>query len=88
MKAILLFLFNIYIAATIAADISLIFHVRRLRKVVDDYIELSRPELVLAYIMLSMWNIIPLFHLVFGLMWWVNAFYISDEDFIENYYRK
>lgn len=73
-------LFKLYLASVIACNISLVFHIYRIKKLVCTSCHLS--ELILSYCILAIPGLIPLVNLFVGLTWFMNAFIISDSEFI------
>lgn len=73
-------LFKIYLASILACNISLLFYIYRLKKLV--YKSHTLLNLFLSYCILAIPGLIPLANLYFGLTWFMNAFIISDSEFI------
>lgn len=73
-------LFKLYLASVIACNISLLFYVYRLKKLV--YKSHTLLELALSYCILAIPGLVPFVNLFAGLTWFINAFIISDSEFI------
>lgn len=76
-------LLNIYMASVIACNVSLIFYIYRIKKLV--YKDYTLAELFLSYCILAIPGFVPLVNLFVGLTWFINAFIISDSEFINGF---
>lgn len=74
-------LLKVYLASVIACNVSLIFYIYRLKKLV--YKSYALLNLFLSYCILAIPGLIPLVNLYIGLKWFMNAFMISDSEFID-----
>lgn len=76
-------LFKFYVASVITCSIPLIFYVSRLRKLIYEFENMDLFSLIIATLTLFIPGLIPIVNIVVGMTWMLNAFFISDNEFIE-----
>lgn len=76
-------LLKLYIASVITCTIPLIFYMARLRKLIYEFENMNIFSLIIAGSVLFTPGLIPIVNVFIGMTWMMNAFFISDYEFIE-----
>ena len=78
-------LLKLYIASIVSCSISLLFYILRLRKHIYVFGNTNLVDLILAYLVWLPGSLIPIVNMYLGLTWIINAFFISEDEFIFNH---
>lgn len=76
-------IFKLYIASVITCTIPLIFYMARLRKLIYEFKDMSILSLVAAGLVLFIPGFIPIVNVFIGMTWMMNAFFVSNDEFME-----
>lgn len=76
-------IFKLYIASVITCTIPLVFYILRLRKLIYEFKDMNLMELIMSYLWLFVPGLIPIVNVFIGMTWMMNAFFVSDDEFME-----
>lgn len=76
-------IFKLYMASIITCTIPLIFYMARLRKLIYEFENMSIFSIIVAGLVLFLPGLIPIVNIFIGMTWSMNAFFISNDEFME-----